>query len=396
VNTMYNNEQSKELPMKWWQRLQPIAAELVILILVLAAVLAANIGHAAGLSGNRGYGLKIFRVESGLYPFVHVYMRTFDQDMNPLVNLNVLNIGMMVEGRAYDPRKKQYMIQPLRGREEATRTILVLDTNKQMKGAAFEAMIRSAARFIDAKRPQDQVALLALDNSSEGYAMLSSFDRDPGTLGRRLADLQAHSDKTRLYDGVAAAMQMAGGAVGNNSSSEVDYIVSTSILILGSGHDDDSAISRSDLMTRISNLGIPVPIYALCFATTEGRDQRNLQALVMNSFGKYYAVDGAYDTITRNVEDIQNIMQSDYVLTFRAYVPVDGNKHNVKVGVEYPTGSGVMYYDSSSFEAIEPPTFPRILEAQQKLDKFLPVVPGEELFIRNPFAPMAAPPEEKH
>lgn len=379
--------------MKWWQRLQPIAAELIIIILVLAAVLAANIGHAAG---NQGYGLKIFRVESGLYPFVHVYMRTFDQDMTPLVNLNVLNIGVMVEGRAYDPRKKQYMIQPLRSREEATRAILVLDTNKGLKGVSFEAMIRSAARFIDAKRPQDQVAILALDNSSEGYAVLSAFDRDPGILGRRLADLQPYSDKTRLYDGVAAAMQMAGGAVGNNSSSEVEYMVSTSIIVLGSGRDDESAINRSDLMTRIANLAIPVPIYALSFSATESKEQRNLQALAKNSFGKYYAVGGAYETITRNIEDIQNIMQSDYVLTFRAYTPVDGGKHNVKVGVEYPTGSGVMYYDSSAFEAIEPPTFPRIIEAQQQLDKLMPSVRGEELYVRNPFAPVATAPGEKH
>jgi hypothetical protein len=385
---MLENEPIKESKMKWWQRLQPIAAELIILGLVLAAVLAANIGHAAGTVGSRGYGLKIFRVESGLYPFVHVYMRTFDQEMNPLVNLNVLNIGVMVEGRAYDPRKKQYMIQPIRSREEATRTILVLDTNKDLKGAAFEAMIRSAARFIDAKRPQDQVAILALDNSSEGCTVLSNYDREPGTLGRRLADLQPHSDKTRLYDGVAAAMQMAGGAVGGNSSSEVEYIVSTSILVLGSGRDDDSAISRSDLMTRISSLAIPVPIYALCFSGSEGREQRNLQALVMNSFGKYYAVGGAYDTITRNIEDIQNVMQSDYVLTFRAYIPVDGGKHNVKVGVEYPTGSGVMYYDSAAFEAIEPPTFPQVLEAQQALDKVIVAVKPAELYLRNPYAPV--------
>jgi hypothetical protein len=315
-------------------------------------------------------------------------MRTFDQEMNPLVNLNVLNIGVMVEGRAYDPRKKQYMIQPIRSREEATRTILVLDTNKDLKGAAFEAMIRSAARFIDAKRPQDQVAILALDNSSEGCTVLSNYDREPGTLGRRLADLQPHSDKTRLYDGVAAAMQMAGGAVGGNSSSEVEYIVSTSILVLGSGRDDDSAISRSDLMTRISGLAIPVPIYALCFSGSEGKEQRNLQALVMNSFGKFYTVGGAYDTITRNIEDIQNVMQSDYVLTFRAYVPVDGGKHNVKVGVEYPTGSGVMYYDAAAFEAIEPPTFPQVLEAQQALDKVIPAVKPAELYLRNPYAPV--------
>ena len=201
--------------MKWWNRLQPVAAELIILGLVLVAVLAANIGHAATSTvGPKGYGLKIFRVESALYPFVHVYMRTFDQEMNPLVNLNVLNIGVMVEGRAYDPRKKQYLIQPLRSREEATRSILVLDTNKALKGADFEAMVRAAARFIDAKRPQDQVAILALDNSSEGYSVLSNFDREPGLLGRRLADLQPRSDKTRLYDGVAAAMQMAGSRGG--------------------------------------------------------------------------------------------------------------------------------------------------------------------------------------
>lgn len=382
--------------MKWWQRLRPVAADLILLGLVLVAVLLANIAHAAGTVGTQGYGLKIFRVESGLYPFVHVYMRTFDQDMNPLVNLNVLNIGVMVEGRAYDPRKKQYMIQPIRSREEATRTILVLDTNKGLKGAPFEGMIRSAARFIDAKRPQDQVAILALDNSNEGYAVLSNYDRDPGILGRRLADLQPHGDKTRLYDGVAAAMQMAGGAVGNNSSSEVDYIVSTSIVVLGSGRDDDSAIGRSDLMTRISNLAIPVPIYALCFGSGESREQRNLQALAKNSFGKYFTIGGTYDTITRHIEDIQNVMQSDYVLTFRAYIPVDGDKHNIKVGVEYPTGSGVMYYDSSTFETIEPPTFPKILEAQQKLDKVIPAVKGEDLYVRNPFAPTASTTGEKH
>lgn len=384
----------KGAAMKLWYRLQIIAEELIILALVLAVVLAAHISHAApGAVGNQGYGLKIFRVESALYPFVHVYMRTFDQEMNPLVNLNVLNIGVMVEGRAYDPRKKQYLIQPLRSREEATRSILVLDTNKTLKGSDFEAMIRAAARFIDAKRPQDQVALLSLDSSAEGYSILSNFDREPSILGRRLADLQPRSDKTRLYDGVVAAMQMAASAGGGDSSSNVDYVVSTSIVVLGSGRDDDSAINRSDLMTRISGLKIPVPIYCLGFGEPESKEQRNLQALSKNSFGKHYPISSTHDTITRSIEDIQNIMQSDYVLTLRAYIPVDGENHSIKVGVEYPTGSGIMYYDTASFEAIEPPTFPQILEAQQKIDRLIPALTkNEELYIKNPFAPPAEPP----
>ena len=74
-----------------------------------------------------------------------------------------------------------------------------------------------------------------------------------------------------------------------------------------------------------------------------------------------------------------------------SYIPVDGDRHNVKIGVEYPTGSGIMYYDASTFEAIEPPTFPRILEAQQKIDKVIPALKDEELYLRNPFAPAAGP-----
>jgi hypothetical protein len=367
----------------------------VLLLLILSVLTIAlsplTVPGGAMASGHQGgYGLKIFRVESALYPFVHVYMRTFDQDMNPLVNLNVLNIGVMVQGRAYDPRKKQYLIQPIRNREEAIRSILVLDTDKKLQGIEFENLVRAAARFIDAKRPQDQVAILALDNSSEGYTILSNFDREPASLGRRLADLQPRGEKTRLYDGVAGAMQLAGGVGGGSSSSTVDYTVSTSIVILASGKDEDSAVSRSDLMTRISNLPIPIPIYSLCFTATDGKEQRNLQALAINSFGKYYPISGAYDTVTRSIENIQNVMQSDYVLTFRSYIPVDGGRHNVKIGVEYPTGSGIMYYDTSTFEAIEPPTFPLIIEAQQKIDQVIPALKDEELYLSNPFAPPPA------
>ena len=63
---MQDNETDKESKMKWWQRLRPVAADLILLGLVLVAVLVANIGHAAGSVGTQGYGLKIFKVESGL------------------------------------------------------------------------------------------------------------------------------------------------------------------------------------------------------------------------------------------------------------------------------------------------------------------------------------------
>lgn len=338
----------------------------------------------------QGYGLKIFRVESGLYPFVQTYIRTFDQEMNPLVNLNAMNIGLMVKGQVYNPEKKQYVLQSIRNRKEAIRTILVIDSSKTMVGVPFDASLRAAARFIDGKRYQDQVAIISLDDNKNGYVLISNFERDPGTLGRRLADLQCNGQKTRLYDGLAAALQLAATAdAGGTATSEADYVASTSIIILSDGKDEGSAITRDDLMNRITNLKIPIPIYSLAYTKIEERFLKNLQALSTNSFGKYYHIAEAYEQMTRSIEDIQNVLQSDYVLTFRAYLPVDGNSHIVKVGVEYPSGSGKIRYESSEFEAVAPPGFQMILDAQQQLDTALPNLPDANPYISNPFSPKA-------
>ena len=336
----------------------------------------------------QGYGLKIFHVESGLYPFVQAYIRTFDQNMNPLVNLNEMNIGLMVKGHAYRPNQRQFFIQSIRNRNEAIRSILLVDTSKTMNGGPFEAALQAAARYIDAKRPQDQVAIIALEDNKEGYSVISNFERDPGALGRRLADLNAKGQKTRLFDGIAAALQLsASSGAGGTSMNEADYVASTSIVIFSDGMDENSAITRNDLMNRLTNMKVPIPIYTLAYTNIDQKHLKNLQALSKNSFGKYYHIGEAYDQMTRSVENIQDILQSDYVMTFRSYLPVDGEQYNLKIGVEYPTGSGKVRYGSSSFETIAPPAFPKILEVQGKLNEALPSLPDGNPYISNPFTP---------
>jgi len=338
----------------------------------------------------QGYGLKIFRVESGLYPFVQAYIRTFDQEMNPLVNLNGMNVGLMVKGQVYNPEKKQYILQSIRNRQEAIRTILVIDSSKTMAGAPFIASLMAANRFIDGKRFQDQVAIISLDDSKTGFVLISNFERDPKALGRRLADLHANAQKTRLYDGIAAAMQLSASVdAGGNKTSDANYVASTSIIVFSDGKDEESAITRVDLMNRITKLEVPVPIYSLAYTKIDSQYLKNLQALSMNSFGKYYHIQETYEKMTRSVEDIQNILQSDYVLTFRAYLPIDGESHIVKVGIEYPSGSGKLRYESSTFEAVTPPVFQAILEAQKAWDVNLPNLSDANPYMSNPFSPQA-------
>ena len=77
-------------------------AMVIALLGILAPIQPAHAGEV-GFAAPGGYGLKIYRVSSDLYPFVQVYFRTFDQQMQPLVNLNYMNIGLMVKGKSYDP-----------------------------------------------------------------------------------------------------------------------------------------------------------------------------------------------------------------------------------------------------------------------------------------------------
>lgn len=337
-------------------------------------------------SNLKGYGIKIFRVESGLYPFVQIYLRSFDQDMQPLVNLNDRNLGLMVAGRVYDPDKRQYTVQSIRHRDESIRTILVIDTSATMKGSPFEETLQAAMRFIQTKRPQDQVAIVALEDSTQGYSLISNFERNPDSLARRLADLEAVNQKTRLYDGVGYAMQIAAGVgSGGTSTSDAEYAASTSVVVFSDGKDEGSAVSRSDLMTRITNLPLPIPIYSMAYTRINHEFLKNLQALSKNSFGKYYHIEEATKDMTRSIEDIQNVLQSDYVVTFRAYLPIDGKKHIVKVGIEYPAGSGRIRYESANFETLEPPTFKKILQAQERLNLVLPSLGQERPYLVNPY-----------
>jgi len=324
-----------------------------------------------------GYGLKIYKVESGLYPHVQVYFRTFDENQQPLVNLNELNVGLMVKGKAYDPVKRQYRLNSIRQRQEATRSVLILDTSSSMAGAPFNAALNAVVHFIESKRPQDEIAILSIDKNGNktGYNMVSEFERDNGALARRLASINANSKQSRIYDTIGAAMQMCGmSSQGSASPGKGDYIVSCSIVVFSDGKDEGSALSREELNARISALAIPVPIYSLAY-TKNTKDFKNLESISKNSFGVYYPIGESVERLQPTVEQIQNILQSDYVLTFRSAIPVDGEEHAIKVGVEYPSGSGKYTYESAKMEAIEPPPAPAILNTIVDLDKLIPPLP---------------------
>ncbi|MGH8564842.1 MAG: vWA domain-containing protein [Gammaproteobacteria bacterium] len=344
-----------------------------------SAVLA---GGGVGFAAPGGYGLKIYRVNSELYPFVQVYFRTFNERMQPLVNLNYMNVGVMVKGKSYDPRKQQYTIQSIRQRQEATRTVFVLDASKSIQGEPFAAAVRAAGRFFDAKRPQDEVAILAIRDTKDGYDLVSQFEREPVSLAHRLLDVKADGMKTRLYDSIGAAMQMCGMTAQGTAVAPgaPNIAVSCSILVFSDGFDEGSAISREELNARITSLSIPIPVYSLAYSKTYKDYFKNLEAISKNSFGVYYLLGDTVDRMQQILEEVLNIILSDYVVAFRSYLPVDGEEHGFKLGVEYPSGSGKYTYESSRFEAIEVPPAESLAAMSAQLNQAIPTVPTGPYF----------------
>ena len=354
----------------------------------LVALLVWSIGAAttAAAQSDQGYGLKIYRTDSSLYPFVQVYIRTFDLERKPLVNLNELNLGVMVNGRSYDPSKRQHIVQTVARRPDVVRAVFVLDTSGSMQGTPFESALNAAAAFIDAKRDQDEVALIALDDSPRGYEIISDFERDAGALVRRLSGLEADTGESRLYDALAAAMQLSATTDVTGQGGSLARVASTSIVLFSDGADEGSALSRTDLMTRISGLEIPVPITSLGYATRDASALRNLEALSTNSFGQFHDVSADPSRMTRIVEYIHGVMLNDYVVTFRSYVPVDGDTHNLRIGLEYPSGSGQRSAEATRFEAISPPPVEAITAARKQLNETIPLV--DDPYLADPLLDM--------
>ncbi|MFH0340840.1 MAG: hypothetical protein ACHBNF_01675, partial [Chromatiales bacterium] len=206
---------------------------------------------------------------------------------------------------------------------------------------------------------------------------------------------QANGTKTRLYDSIGAALQMCGMAAQGSdvAPGPSNYIVSCSIVVFSDGFDEGSALSREELNARITRLDIPIPVYSLAYShIPKYKDYfKNLESISKNSFGIYYLLGDTVDRMQQIVEEILNIILSDYVATFRSYLEVDGEDHNFKLGVEYPSGSGKYTYESSRFEAIEVPPAPALQAIMAQLGQSIPALPAGQLpYFDKPAA--AGPP----
>ena len=321
-------------------------------VLGFSAIVLALLAPSAWPQGQGTFALKVYHVNFGFYPIVEAYVRTWDENQEPKENVNIANIGVQVKGKNYDPKTailaNQYGIETLEKRGEGFRTVVVLDASGSMAVEPFADALNALKTFVEAKRPSDQIAVLAIRDTDTGYAVVSPFESNPTMLYQRIRDVKPDGQKTRLYDAVAGALEMGATAFGDTQ------VVLTTIVVLSDGNDEGSAVTRSELINRIGQLNLPLPIHSVAFTKGDKTHLQNIEALSTATFGRYWNLDDTKQLST-TMQHIHRINRSDYVVTFRAYVPVDGVSYTFRVGVEYPSGTGKFMYGSAAFEAMDSP-----------------------------------------
>lgn len=347
---------------------------LFVLGFVLVCLLMPNHAFCQFLNADAP-NMKIYCVNPLFYPFVNVYFRALDSQQNPLVNITKANIGLMVQGKAYDPVKNQYSISTLRDRREGFRTVIIIDCSASMKGQPFRDALDACRSYIGLKNPSDEIAIIALTNEIED---VSTFSRDAAKLTILLNDLQPNGKRTRIYDGISKAFSMCLSAQGSTID-RPDFTVLSNILLITDGIDQGSAATAQTLMTEFASRSAanqPIfPIYTMAYSKKNHDGLKDMQAISYRSFGRYWKLD-ATSQFAQICNQIQDLNRHDYVITFRSYVKADGEKHSMILALNY---EGRQMQETASFLAIEPPIVnDEMRRMKQILDNTLPFRADED------------------
>jgi hypothetical protein len=330
------------------------------------------------LSGGQAFGAKSYFVNTAFYPHVSVYFKTVDANGEPLVNLTPYNVGLMVKGRAYDPAKKQYGVESLATREEGFRTVLVIDGSSSMRGY-FQDVLQAARSYIRLKRPNDEVAIIALGDQ---VIDVCAFTKDASRAELYLDDIKPTGVRTPLYDGLARALAMCQSAAATTATSGQGYIVQSNIVTVTDCLDEHSVFTKNAVLAKLGGMAPPIPIYCMALVDRVHQGHLDMAAITTASFGKFFPVNAA-SSFVRISDKIQSINRQDYVLTFRAYQPVDGNKYLGQIIINYE-GRGT--HDEFSFQTMEVPLMNQSMrDIKQRLENAIPALPqGMSPYVQAP------------
>ncbi len=234
--------------------------------------------------------------------------------------------------------------------------VLVIDVSSSMSGAPIDRAKEAAQLFVDSIGPNDPVAVYTF---SHDFVLVQDFTTDKPQLRAAIDTIQA-GGRTGLYQGAFDAVHLAADAPSPRRA----------VILLSDGAEfgNASLVGRSAALEEATVLGVPVYTVGLGY----GIDRSYLIELSEGTNARFVeSPDPAQ--LERIYSDLAALLQSQYVITINADLPLDGTVFDLTLEVSTPFG---MASDNANLRTPIPIPIVLLPELAEPLVEVTDIAPG--------------------
>lgn len=206
--------------------------------------------------------------------------------------------------------------------------IVAVDMSQSMRGAPLAAIRAGIAQLVSRRRAGDRVALLSFADEIRWEAR---WDATDAQLRSAFENLNVRGNRTRLYDGVWAALD----EIGERTEHEEGFPARQLVLVISDGHDEGSGNTRAQVVARLGDSRVRLDAVGLARSPAW---LQNLQTVSDVAFGQFRRAATAPDLTSLLERGIDDVLDGP-VLEFDATLAADGEQHRIGVKHE-PTAWG--------------------------------------------------------
>jgi tight adherence protein B len=241
-------------------------------------------------------------------------------------------------------RVRNASVVPAGTGEGQAAVVLVIDASQSMRGEAIAGAVAAAKAFAAQRNPFQQVAIITFNRE---WTTLLPFTTDQAAIEAALAEPPTLANGTRVYDAVAAAVDLL----------EEAKVAAGSIILLSDGADTGSARAIEDVTGAARDARVRVFSVGL---HGSGFKPDALRSIAEGAGGDYSDA-ASVDDLTPIFDQLGHRLASEYLIRYRSTADA-GKKIHVAVKVAGFSGVGTSVYVTPSANAVEGPYHRSALE----------------------------------
>jgi len=317
--------------------------EIIVLITIF---LSATHGLAESTMNLVAHYVEVTPNGDGISYNVNIYLSVLDGTDTPNPNLEQKDFAIQEAGSGVD-------IQSLHTiKDEPLNIVLVMDTSKSMSESDINDAKDAANSFVTQLQPNDQVALIAFDDSPRNQGD-GKFSVNRKEISANISELSRNPKAGAcIYDAVFSAIKLFPAQT--TGSRAVILLTKNS---KNNPSTDKSCAHKSDDVINMASNSLYAPIYVytlgLKLDTTDENEKKNLQALedlatkTGGLFKHLPTSDKLINTFISKDNSLVKQLQSQYILTYKS-ISAAGDR-SLTISVNKPGQATPLDVDTRNF-----------------------------------------------